>query len=252
MGSSMAPFSEEQLRQEVAGIRWFHQIDLGHGVVTPGHDRSAEKLPRIGIPADLTGKTVLDVGAWDGFFSFEAERRGAERVVAIDPNAWRAPVEPDNPWSGQEGFKLARRVLGSNVEDVDMSLEELSPERIGRFDIVLFLGVFYHLPDPLPILERVASVTAERLIVETQADLLWLRRPAMAYYPGSELSHDESNWWAPNLPLLRALLRSHGFPAVELVSRRSLPYRAARSIRWRLKGEPILAQQDRLVVHGLR
>jgi tRNA (mo5U34)-methyltransferase len=249
---STAPTSADDLRREIAGIRWFHQIDLGHGVVTPGHDNSAEKLPRIGMPADLTGKSVLDIGAWDGFFSFEAERRGAERVVAIDPNAWRAAVGPDNPWSGQEGFKLARRVLGSKVEDVDIGLDELSPERIGTFDVVLFMGVFYHLPDPLQILDRVASVTAERLILETHADLLWLRRPAMVYYPTTELSHDDSNWWAPNLPLLKELLRYHGFRDVELVSRRSFPYRLARSVRWRIKGEPILAQQDRLVVHGLR
>ncbi len=242
----------DKLRREVARIHWFHKIDLGNGIVTPGHDNSAEKLLRIGIPADLSGKSVLDVGAWDGFFSFEAERCGAERVVAIDPNAWRVPVGPDNPWSGQEGFNLARRVLGSRVEDVDIGLDELTPERIGRFDVVLFLGVFYHLPDPLPIFERVANVTAERLIVETHADLVWMRRPAMVYYPGSELSHDPSNWWGPNAALVRDLLLSYGFERVEVVSKRSLLYRFARSIRWRLKGEPILAQQDRLVVHGLR
>jgi tRNA (mo5U34)-methyltransferase len=244
--------SADELRREVASIRWFHQIDLGDGIVTPGHDNSAEKLPRMGLPADLSGKSVLDVGAWDGFFSFEAERRGAERVVAIDPNAWRAPVGPDNPWSGQDGFKLARRVLGSTIEDLDIGLDELAPERIGRFDLVLFLGVFYHLPDPLPIFERVASLTAERLILETHADLVWMRRPAMVYYPESELSHDASNWWGPNAALLRDLLLSYGFKRVEVVSKRSLPYRLARSIRWRLKGEPILTQQDRLVVHGLR
>jgi tRNA (mo5U34)-methyltransferase len=114
-------------------------------------------------------------------------------------------------------------VLGSKVEDVDIGLDELSPERIGTFDVVLFMGVFYHLPDPLQILARVASVTAERLILETHADLLWLRRPAMVYYPATELSHDDSNGWAPNLPLLRELLLYHGFRDVELVSRRSFP-----------------------------
>lgn len=246
------PGSTDQLRREVAGIRWFHRIDLGNGIVTPGHDKSAQKLPRLGLPVCLRGKTVLDVGAWDGFFSFEAERRGAERVVAIDPNAWGAPLGPDNPWSGQEGFKLARRVLGSKVEDVDIALDELTPERIGRFDVVLFMGVFYHLPDPLPVLERVASVTAERLILETHADLLWLRRPAMVYYPGTQLLGDDSNWWGPNLPLVKELLRAQDFRRVVVVHRRSFPFRLARSIRWRLKGDRFLAQQDRLVVHGVR
>jgi tRNA (mo5U34)-methyltransferase len=242
----------EQLQREIASIRWFHQIDLGNGVVTPGHDKSAEKLNRIGLPQDLRGKTVLDVGAWDGFFSFEAERRGADRVVAIDPNAWRAPLGPDNPWSGQEGFKLARRILHSRVEDVDIGLEELSPERIGTFDLVLFLGVFYHLPDPLPILQRVASVVAGRLILETHADLLWLRRPAMVFYPGTEVSRDDSNWWGPNLGLVQALLRANGLSRVEVVHRESLPYRLARSIHYRLRGRNLLAQQGRLVVHASR
>jgi tRNA (mo5U34)-methyltransferase len=242
----------DKLRREIQAVHWFHQIDLGNGIVTPGHDESAVKLKRIGLPADLRGKTVLDVGAWDGFFSFEAERRGAARVVAIDPNAWRAPVGPDNPWSGQEGFKLARRVLGSVVEDVDVGLEELSPERIGMFDCVLFLGVFYHLPDPLLILERVCTVVSERLILETHADLLWMRRPAMVFYPGRELSGTHSNWWGPNLGLLKELLHANGFERVEVVYRESFPYRLARSAYRRLCGDRFLVQQGRLVVHGLR
>jgi tRNA (mo5U34)-methyltransferase len=242
----------DQLQREIANIRWFHQIDLGDGVVTPGHDKSGEKLKRIGLPQDLRGKTVLDVGAWDGYFSFEAERRGADRVVAIDPATWRAPLGPENPWSGQEGFQLARRVLQSRVEDVDIGLEELSPERIGTFDLVLFMGVFYHLPDPLPILERVASVASERLILETHADLLWLRRPAMVFYPGRELSRDDSNWWGPNLALVEALLRANGFAKLEVVYTESLPYRLARSVYYRLRGERLLTQQGRLVVHATR
>ena len=70
-----APPTHDDLRREVASIRWFHQIDLGGGIVTPGHDNSAEKLPRIGLPEDLRGKSVLDIGSWDGFFSFESSLR---------------------------------------------------------------------------------------------------------------------------------------------------------------------------------
>ena len=167
-------------------------------------------------------------------------------------SAWRAPLGPDNPWSGQEGFKLARRVLQSQVEDIDVGLDELSPDRIGTFDLVLFMGVFYHLPDPLPILQRVASVTAERLILETHADLLWLRRPAMVFYPGSEVSGDDSNWWGPNLALLESLLQANGFAQLDVVYRESVPYRVARSAYRRLRGDRFLAQQGRLVLHALR
>ena len=204
----------DSLRTEVEAIRWFHTIDLGGGVVAPGEDDTPAKLRTLGLPADLTGLSVLDVGAWDGFFSFEAERRGARRVVAVDPAAWRED-QPENEWGTKAGFELARRVLGSRVEDLDLDLLDISPETVGRFDVVLFLGVLYHLLDPLPVLERVASVTDRLLILETHADLLGLRRPAMAFYPGAEVEGDGSTWWGPNVALLRALLGGQGFTRVK-------------------------------------
>ena len=76
------------LRARVDELEWFHSIDLGGGVVTPGRDRSEQKLARLGLPQDLSGQRVLDVGAYDGFFSFAAECRGAEHVLAVDTLAW--------------------------------------------------------------------------------------------------------------------------------------------------------------------
>src|SRR5262245_27228110 len=103
--------SADALRAEVASIQWHHSIDLGHGIVTPGGDDSAKKLARLGLPSSLHGKSVLDVGAWDGFFSFEAERRGARPVLATDSFVWRRGCP-----TGKRGFELARRVLGSQVD----------------------------------------------------------------------------------------------------------------------------------------
>ncbi|HYD83327.1 MAG TPA: hypothetical protein VEA63_04730, partial [Opitutus sp.] len=103
--------TREELLQQVTAIRWFHQIPLGNGVVTPGIDDSVAKLRRVELPPSLGGKTVLDVGAWDGFFSFEAEKRGASRVVAIDSYCWNG-----DGWGSKRGFELARRALGSKVE----------------------------------------------------------------------------------------------------------------------------------------
>src|SRR3954466_11917283 len=78
----------EELKKEVAKINWWHSIDLGNGVITPGVDRSSWKLKKLRMPQDLSGMSVLDIGAWDGFFSFEAERRGAKRVLAVDSFCW--------------------------------------------------------------------------------------------------------------------------------------------------------------------
>ena len=90
---------------------------------------------------------------------------------------------------------------------------------------MLFLGVLYHLKHPWVALERVASVCDGLLILETHADLLDLRRPAMALYPGDEVAGDASNWWGPNLAALKAMLREEGFARVEVVHREPLPYR---------------------------
>ena len=177
-------------------------------------DRSSEKLKQFQLPARLDGLTVLDIGAWDGFFSFEAERRGARRVVAVDSFSWNGAG-----WGTQEGFKLARRVLGSQVQDRESEVLDLSPQQIGVFDVVFFLGVLYHMKRPQEALERVASVTKDLLILETHVDLLNIQRPAMAIYPGSELDDDPSNWCGPNCPALEWMLRDVGFRDVKLVSR---------------------------------
>src|SRR3954447_9816350 len=109
-------------------IRWYHAIELRPGLRTPGLDDPRERLGMLGLPDDLSGRDVLDVGAWDGFFSFEAERRGARRVVAADSFAWSGAN-----WSTKEGFLLAREALGSRVEDVDVDVMELSPATVGEF-----------------------------------------------------------------------------------------------------------------------
>jgi len=204
--------TRSELEKAVAGIRWSHRIDLGQGVVTPGLWDTPRMLERLRLPADLSGQTVLDVGCWDGFYSFEAERRGASRVLATDSFIWQG-----KSWGSREGFDLARRALGSRVESLEIDVLDLSPERVGRFDLVLFLGVLYHMKHPLLALERVASVTGRLLVVETVIDLLWAPARALVFYPGDELNQDDSNWFGPTPSAVTAMLRSAGFPRVEMV-----------------------------------
>lgn len=104
--------STSDLQRQIDQITWFHSIELAPGVVTPGLDATRDRLDLLQIPADLRGRSVLDVGAWDGFFSFEAERRGAERVLATDSFAWDG-----TNWSTKAGFELCRSALSSSVED---------------------------------------------------------------------------------------------------------------------------------------
>jgi tRNA (mo5U34)-methyltransferase len=247
----MPALSPEQLRVEVEAVRWYHSIDLGHGIVTPGVEDSAFKLSRLHLPASLAGRTVLDVGAWDGFFAFEAARRGAVRVLATDSFSWSGAG-----WGSKAGFLLARRALGSRVEDLDIDVMDLAPERVGTFDVVLFLGVLYHLRDPLMALERVAAVTRDCLILETVVDMVGYRKPVMAFYPGRQLNDDPTNWWAPNPACVEAMLRAVGFSRIDVVTPLpSAPYRAARAISHRLRGKNTLVdayRQDRAVFHAYR
>ncbi|MGI9011852.1 MAG: DUF1698 domain-containing protein [Nitrososphaeraceae archaeon] len=199
----------EELNEEIKKINWWHKIDLGNGIITPGKDNSPKKLEEIQMDQDLSGKTVLDIGAWDGFFSFEAEHRGASRVLAIDGYIWKQ--------GGKEGFNLARKVLSSTVEDQEMDVMDISPRNIGVFDTVLFLGVFYHLRHPLLALEKISSVTKNKLIIETHGELIGGKRPNMVFYPEDEMNNDPTNWWGPNPSAISSMLQDVGFQRTKCI-----------------------------------
>jgi tRNA (mo5U34)-methyltransferase len=242
----------DDLRTRAEAVKWYHTLDLGQGVVTKGWEDTPIRLARLDLPKSCEGLTVLDVGAWDGFFSFEAERRGAARVVAADHYAWHGPT-----WSTKAGFNLAREALQSRVEDIDVDVMDISPERVGgTFDLVLFLGVLYHLRHPLLALERIASVTRRMLILETVIDLTGFKRPAMAFYPDRELNGDPTNWWGPNVAAVEAMLKSVGFDTVRVVTPPPLlPYRAARAVWQHVRGKNRLDcafRQDRAVFHATK
>lgn len=249
------PDDPGELRALIDSYAWHHQIDLGGGIVTPGRDKSARKLAALDLPP-LAGKSVLDVGAWDGYFSFAAERLGAERVVALDSVIWQN--------MSKFPFELARQKLNSAVEDIELEVLEISPETVGEFDVVLFLGVLYHMRDPMAALEAVASVTKELLVIETLVDMTFTRRKAAAYYPGTYLGGDYSNWWGPNAGALVGMVSEFGFKEVEIIKRPSplkRLYTTGRNVaiiahsRLSPSTNPLpfgYVQMDRLVVHARR
>jgi tRNA (mo5U34)-methyltransferase len=200
----------ESLQEEVARRTWFHTIDLGDGILTPGQKDTVTEVQHMRLP-DLAGRTVLDIGAYDGFYSFEAERRGAKRVVAADSWSWNWPGS-----DARRNFDLAHEVLASSVEPKVITVEDISPEALGgTFDVVFFLGVLYHAPDPLGYLKNVRSVTGEVAVIETVVDLLDVDVPAVAYYPSDSLNNDASNHFGPNPAAVEGMLTDAGFVHVE-------------------------------------
>lgn len=209
-------WSADAQRAAFTSSGWWHSIDLGGGLITAGAhslDHLRDNFARFGLPEDMTGRRVLDIGCWDGFYSFEAERRGAS-VVAVD--CWRP-----------ETFFFARNELKSRVEFHEMSVYEISRAELGSFDIVLFLGVLYHLPDPLLALRRVCEMTREVAIIESHVidHLLDSPRPIMEFYEIDELGGQYDNWWGPNLECLQRMTRAAGFARTEV-----LRHEAARAV----------------------
>jgi tRNA (mo5U34)-methyltransferase len=205
--------SSAALQARVNELQWHHTIDLGDGVVTPGGKSQAICAEEVRLIFDrirLNGLSVLDVGAWNGLFSFEARRRYAARVLATDSYCWAHPYI-----RGRETFDLARVALGLDVEAQEIDAADLSPESVGEFDVVLYLGVFYHRYDAVETLARVARLAKQLLIVETHLELRDIDKPAMVFFPGTELANDPTNWWGPNEHLIRDLLMGHGFKDIE-------------------------------------
>jgi tRNA (mo5U34)-methyltransferase len=210
-----------RLRQRRDALGWWHSFELPDGTRIDGVvslENLRIRLAQFPIPEDLRGKRVLDIGAWDGWYSFEMERRGAE-VVAID--VW------DNP-----RLREMRSLLGSHVDYRTLDVYDLDPSSIGRFDVVLLLGVLYHLKHPLLALERVCSVTTELAAVDSyvmKARRGWRARastrPFMEFFESDEFGGQTDNWVAPTLPCLMAFCRTAGFARVELCN--ELPTTAA-------------------------
>jgi tRNA (mo5U34)-methyltransferase len=186
----------------------YHSIDLPDGSVLPGLQSIEHlrwRLDLFGLPRDLRGKRVLDVGAWDGWFSFECERRGAD-VVAVDCIALDTFIE-------------AKELIGSKVEYLTLDVNELSASRLGHFDIVLFFGVLYHLRHPLLGLEKAAELSTGLVLVESFVIQPELRQiPAvMEFYERSELGGQVDNWCGPSPECLVSMCRSAGLAQVELI-----------------------------------
>jgi tRNA (mo5U34)-methyltransferase len=223
--------SEPQAIQRIVeSLTWYHTIDLGKGVVTPGFYDHRPYLGCYGLPRDLGNMTALDIGAASGFFAFEMERRGAE-VTATDLPTWMAhdfgPMyQPDmNPEQAHQylhdPFLFAQSVLGSRVKRSLINIYGIGPETTGCFDLVFCGSVLLHLTDPIRALWRIQSVTKGVAIIATCIHPSRSSEP-LALFTGQ---HRGDTWWLPNRPALEAMIKSAGFAGWEWFSEFQLDYR---------------------------
>jgi tRNA (mo5U34)-methyltransferase len=221
----LPPLEPDDAARLAATLDWYHTIDLGHGLVTPGAYDHRPYLARYQLPDNLHGQRALDVGAASGFFSFELERRGAQ-VLATDLPAWfehdfGPTYQPDqDEASGQrylhEPFEVARRILGSHVERRELNIYDLSPENVGTFDLVFCGSLLIHLTDPIRALWKLAGVThpSGRAIIATVISQAHATEP-LALLTGQ--NHGDT-WWAPTRAALELMVALAGFAAIEWVS----------------------------------
>jgi tRNA (mo5U34)-methyltransferase len=225
--------SREEKQALVDSVKfWYHTIDLGDGVVTPGWPviRELNRLTLDFLPASFAGRSVLDVGCWDGLFSFAAEQRDAASVLAVDNlgggDGFAQADLPDFKGQGFEPFLAVKKALGSHVEYRPFDVYELSPEDPGAVDYTFFFGVLYHLWHPMLALLHLRRVTRKALFIETHVNQsIDPSEPLIRFYPGDE-KYEATTWVGPNLLGLHAMLRSAGFAEVRLYSFRDIPERA--------------------------
>ena len=224
----MTALTPERIRERALALGpWFHNMELRGVPTAPEHflgDYPRVKWARFqhALPADLRGKTVLDIGCNAGFYALEMKRRGADRVLGLD-------FDPDY---------LAQARFAAEVEGLDVEFQEMSVYDVGRlrqrFDVVFFIGVLYHLRHPLLALDLIWEHVAADLLVfqslQRGSDEIAPVSPDYAFWDGAHFdapgypklhfiehsySGDNTNWWAPNRAASAAMLRSAGFTILD-------------------------------------
>lgn len=215
--------SKDLIEKEIAEAHWYHSFEVLPGIITPGqHFIDARKIinDRYALPQDLAGMSVLDIGALDGPYSFELERRGAT-VTALDIQ------HPDHT-----GFNTAKRVRQSKVQYVQGNVYDLSTLLDQKFDIVLFFGVWYHLKNPIAAFDQLNIVIKDTglLLLEGECFINYAELPQGTAFSKSRQIKDMANsdlplslfysgaykkdnwcWYIPNLACIKEWLTASGF-----------------------------------------
>ena len=205
---------QEKLKLMNTVSYWWHYIDLGDGIMTPGKqgglgqkrpNATDRKLRRIQLPESLKGMTVLDIGCSDGAYSFECKKRGADRVVAVEH-----PIV-----NKSKAFVVAREILGLDVEYIYSDIYDLDIKKLGQFDLVLGLGLLYHVKSPLIALDCIRKLTKQFTLIEThfiKGEDSMMRYIANVDKAGNVRKNNHSTWH-PTLKALEEMMKDVGFKA---------------------------------------
>lgn len=232
------------VREGLARTGLYHSLRLPDGRVLEGAmplEYLEDRWTKFQFPADLNGLRALDVGPWDGYFTFELERRGAE-VTAID-------------YVDLDTFRKLYALMGSRARYERLDVYDVSPERLGHFDIVLLLGVLYHLKHPLLALERVCAITRDCCIVDTfvidPQEFREGKSPAIPYaefYEHDELGGQIDNWCGPTVSQVLAWIRAAGFASADILNVTGTTVCVRANRHWR--DLPAVTEPP-LVLHGI-
>lgn len=177
---------------------WYHRFEIYPGVWTPGVYDPREALDNLALPDDMTGMKVLEIGPADGFFSMALAGRGAE-VTTVDYG------------TEQQNFAVMRELSGHQFNQITANLYDLPSLGFGQFDVVLLMGVLYHLPDMIRGLHTLRPFVGGRLIVETLISTAGGDAPIAEYMPADTNNGDYTNFWAPNSACCQSMLVDCGF-----------------------------------------
>ncbi len=218
---------------------WYHTVDLGGGLVTPGDYDYRDQLPAFGFPADMSGMRVLDVGSATGFFAFEFERRGAQVVSVELPSlaAWdiiaseRADLirrlmayhHADSPEQAYERhldgpFRFCQNVLGARVQRCHSSVYDLTLEKVGgeKFDMVYAGDILMHLFSPFKALDVLSGLCRGALLLTIEVPFTGPEEPPLIVFRGHLSEEDGRTWWMPNRACVEHMLRRIGMKSVSV------------------------------------
>lgn len=212
-----APSLAEKVKAEAF---WYHKIELPGGIITPGF--APLDAAKYKVPDRLDGLTVLDIGTWDGYWAFEAVKRGAKRVLAIDNFSDDVGIGVQHPQFRH--FDMCREALGISASVCDREqINALDIDKLGMFDVVFCFGVLYHVRHPLLFLEKIGEITRKAAYFESAICDYYspyrggigmgyaANQHVMEFYPANEYGKNYGNWWCPTLQCLCEMLSTCNF-----------------------------------------